>query len=423
MPSYVAEQSRKQKVERLAELIWEKVCQPRLCEIRETGVLTPTNSLRHRATRELLSWASQLDGRWPSHLCIPDTDVEGENPEEWGDEDEHAFGDGVAAPVPKDAISKCGSCHWFDGEEWHVGDEPPVEMWFVPVGESAGADGGDEAADEDPADGNEGPDHTEPWETGASHDHEDWAGEEEWAPDEEPWVPNGDEDVNQAEHLGESWAADDEQQLTAQDEPWPADDPSHQAEPWKASDDDGPDEEQWKAADDEGSYEEQWEAADDEGLDHDEEQWEEQWKAADDEGPDEEQWKAADDEGPNHEEQWKAADEQGPNPEGEQWTAADDEDPNHDGTSMADEEWEAAVGAETDIYPTWPRAPITNVTQEYPTKADRERLDEPSTAGNKKVSNPTEPVNHAEPMPTSLEDGRLKISWSNMEHKTSQMYH
>ncbi|CAE7466554.1 NEFH [Symbiodinium sp. CCMP2592] len=225
-------------------------------------------------------------------------------------------------------------------------------MWFVPVGESAGADGGDEAADEDPADGNEGPDHTEPWETGASHDHEDWAGEEEWAPDEEPWVPNGDEDVNQAEHLGESWAADDEQQLSAQDEPWPADDPSHQAEPWKASDDDGPDEEQWKAADDEGSYEEQWEAADDEGPDHDEEQWEaaddhapdeEQWKAADDEGPDEEQWKAADDEGPNHEEQWKAADEQGPNP--------------------------------TDMYPTWPRAPITNVTQEYPTKADRERLD------------------------------------------------
>eukprot|EP00439_Symbiodinium_sp_Y106_P025940 s6074_g3.t1 len=30
---------------------------------------------------------------------------------------------------------------------------------------------------------------------------------------------------------------------------------------------------------------------------------------------------------------------------------------------------------------------------------------------------------HAEPMPTSLEDGRLQISWSIIEHKTTQMYH
>eukprot|EP00439_Symbiodinium_sp_Y106_P038931 s182_g4.t1 len=319
MPSNVAEQNRKQKVESLAELIWEKVCQPRLPEIRDTGVLTPTNSLRHRATRELLSWASQLGSGRPSHLCIPDTDVEDENPEEeWGDEDEHDWNDGVAAPVPKDAISRRGSCHWFDEEEWHVGDEPPVEKWFVPVCGSAGAadaaagDGLDGwKADEVPTDGNEGPNHVEPWENGPSHDHEDWAGdgpEEEWALDgevdlhpEEPWVRNGYEDPDQAEQWDECWAADDEQQLTAEDEePWPVDDPSHQVEPWKASDDHGPndDEKQWKAADDEGPNhdDEQWKAADDEGANHDDEQW----KAADDEGPnhDEEQWKAADDEGP-----------------------------------------------------------------------------------------------------------------------------
>ena len=58
-------------------------------------------------------------------------------------------------------------------------------------------------------------------------------------------------------------------------------------------------------------------------------------------------------------------------------------------------------------------------------------MQEPSTAENKKASNPTEAVttenagvvNHAEPMPTSLEDGRLQISWSIIEHKTTQMYH
>ena len=280
-----------------------------------------------------------------------------------------------------------------------MGDEPPVEKWFVPVCGSAGAadaaagDGLDGwKADEGPTDGNEGPNHVESWENGPSHDHEDWAGdgpEEEWALDgevdlrpEEPWVPNGYEDPDQAEQWDECWAADDEQQLTAEDEePWPVDDPSHQVEPWKASDDHGPndDEKQWKAADDEGPNhdDEQRKAADDEGANHDDEQW----KAADDEGPnhDEEQWKAADDEGPNHDE-WKAADDdEGPNHEEEQWKAAvDDEDPNHDGTSLtADEEWavEAAVCAETESYPTWPRAPITNVTQEYPTTADRERLD------------------------------------------------
>ena len=41
------------------------LCKPEhLQQIRETGALSPTYSMRHRCTRERVSWATSLDGRW-----------------------------------------------------------------------------------------------------------------------------------------------------------------------------------------------------------------------------------------------------------------------------------------------------------------------------------------------------------------------
>ena len=139
MPSNVAEQTRKQKVERLAELIWEKVCQPRLPEIRDTGVLTPTNSLRHRATRELLSWASQLgSGRWfttgmvkaalvkivDSHaLEVPET-TPGFSWESWYT----TTSDSLSTLLSKARRSTVGSAPKSDDEAMDDGETQPWEL-------------------------------------------------------------------------------------------------------------------------------------------------------------------------------------------------------------------------------------------------------------------------------------------------------
>lgn len=75
MPAIEAALSRKLKVEKLATLIWDNLCSSYLSEIRYTGALVPTNSLRHRSTRERLQWASKLSigaGRWFTDGMIKD---------------------------------------------------------------------------------------------------------------------------------------------------------------------------------------------------------------------------------------------------------------------------------------------------------------------------------------------------------------
>ena len=46
-------------------MFYSHLCKPEhLQQIKETGALTPTYSMRHRCTRERVSWATSLDGRW-----------------------------------------------------------------------------------------------------------------------------------------------------------------------------------------------------------------------------------------------------------------------------------------------------------------------------------------------------------------------
>ncbi|CAE7171134.1 unnamed protein product [Symbiodinium microadriaticum] len=465
MPSTTAEQTRKQKVQKLADLIWKNICQHRLPEIRETGVLTPTNSLRHRATRELLSWANQLSGRWfttgmvsealqiivetqknfavparrstvgstqpgamddgetqpwdggldpmedsqvplmskrsSSEMSVSDdvTDEQhasqyyaqdgsdfdweeahagyvasyleaGENPEVTEEEPETEPGELAG--------SRCGSCHWLDGDgQWRVGDVPPSE-WCSEAEAAEDDAAADEGHEEEqwPADGDEDPgqangdagwpadevndDYYEFYEGPLNADDEDrkffaeqWNDDHEGPDDEEQWKEAADEGPE----------CEEEQWKEAADEG-----PQWEEEQWKEAADEGPECEQWKEAADEGPECKQWEEAADEGPQWEEEQWkeaadegpaceEEQWEEAADEGPDHEQWKEAADEGPK-EEQWKeAADDEGPDHEEEQWKAADGEGPNR-----------------ADIY-TWPRASCEDVTEQYPSQAERNRLD------------------------------------------------
>ena len=57
--------SRATKVADLAKHIYEHVICPQEETIATTGALTPSRSLRHRATRDLLRWAASLpQGRW-----------------------------------------------------------------------------------------------------------------------------------------------------------------------------------------------------------------------------------------------------------------------------------------------------------------------------------------------------------------------
>ena len=57
--------TRAEKVATMATLIFEHLIEPRREEIKKTGALTPTQSLRHRSTRTAMQWARNLDAsRW-----------------------------------------------------------------------------------------------------------------------------------------------------------------------------------------------------------------------------------------------------------------------------------------------------------------------------------------------------------------------
>ena len=55
---------RNEKVRQLANLLYSNGCDGDLERIRTTGALTPSNNLRHRATRTRLQFVRDLDGRW-----------------------------------------------------------------------------------------------------------------------------------------------------------------------------------------------------------------------------------------------------------------------------------------------------------------------------------------------------------------------
>ena len=63
---------RSSKVQKISELLYAHLCRDHLEEIRQTGSLLPTKSLRHRVTRERLAWASSLDGRWFTACVVRD---------------------------------------------------------------------------------------------------------------------------------------------------------------------------------------------------------------------------------------------------------------------------------------------------------------------------------------------------------------
>ena len=52
------------KVLALANHIHDYIVRPQLQRIQETGSLVPSKSLRHKATRELFTFAHTLSGRW-----------------------------------------------------------------------------------------------------------------------------------------------------------------------------------------------------------------------------------------------------------------------------------------------------------------------------------------------------------------------
>ena len=64
--------SRDDKVRELAQRLYVNVCEGDLERIRTTGALTPTNNLRHRATRQKLQFTRDLDGRWFTYQMVSD---------------------------------------------------------------------------------------------------------------------------------------------------------------------------------------------------------------------------------------------------------------------------------------------------------------------------------------------------------------
>ena len=64
--------TRGQQVKHLASLIGKYVVEGHEERIRTTGALTPTRSLRHKATRELFVFATNLDGRWFTAAIVKD---------------------------------------------------------------------------------------------------------------------------------------------------------------------------------------------------------------------------------------------------------------------------------------------------------------------------------------------------------------
>ena len=64
---------RKEKVTKLADLLYHHVVEPQRERIKATGTLPPTKSLRHKATRECLKWAAELEGRWFTLTMVRDS--------------------------------------------------------------------------------------------------------------------------------------------------------------------------------------------------------------------------------------------------------------------------------------------------------------------------------------------------------------
>ena len=245
--------------------------------------------------------------------------------------------------------SRCGSCHWLDGDgNWHVGDVPEDE-WQPEADEAAGNEA----------------------------DNEEWIDEQQDAADDgedqlEHWAPDADEQWGTADEAAqEEEQCEDNDAGSMQDENYENDDgPDGQ---WEASEnDDGPDG-QWGAAEnDDWPKDEQREAAENANQD-------EQWEAAenDDVPEQDEQWEAS---AEAHEGLWSADDQDPSAKERQLHEAADGEGPEE--KYDADEEWQAPVGDHavatadnTTDWVNWPKAPATNVTQDYPSKAEVERLD------------------------------------------------
>ena len=70
MPATSTCHARQEKVEALAELLYVHLCKYHLEMIKSTGSLTPTYSMRHRCTRERMSWATALNGRWFTNALV-----------------------------------------------------------------------------------------------------------------------------------------------------------------------------------------------------------------------------------------------------------------------------------------------------------------------------------------------------------------
>ena len=213
--------------------------------------------------------------------------------------------------------SRCGSCHWLDGDgNWHVGDVPEDE-WQPEADEAAGNEA----------------------------DNEEWIDEQQDAADDgedqlEHWAPDADEQWGTADE-----AAQEEEQCEDNDAG------SMQDEKWDENDD-GPDG-QWEASENDDGPDGQWGAAENDDWPKDE-----QWEAAENANQDE-QWEAA--ENDDVPEQWEASAEAH-----EGLRSADDQDPSAKERQLH----EAADGEGPEE-----KSPATNVTQDYPSKAEVERLD------------------------------------------------
>ncbi|CAE7806256.1 unnamed protein product [Symbiodinium sp. CCMP2456] len=316
-----------------------------------------------------------------------------------------------------ETVSKCGSCHWLDGDgRWHVGPVP--ELDDETTGQNDGAEGQDAQWEADGDDLEVPEQDDEPWEQAAENDD--------------------------PRERAEQWGAcenDDPEQ--AGDEAWEDDDPCEQAEQWEACEVHDPEQaadEAWEN-DDPREQAEQWEAWENEDPKHDEQreddenddpEQEEQWEDGENDDPEQdEQWKDGENDGPEQDEQWEDGENDDPKPD-EQCEDADDEDagqcPKHE--KQRNEEWpesgqpkeapgdHVAGSAEADsTWVNWPRAAATNVTQDYPTKDDQQRLDawwskyrvkEPTPVEKQEIGNPDLPASLEAVMPSNAKPDRTR---------------
>ena len=70
--------ARAEKISMISKLVFDHCVAPHTERIRQTGSILPTSSLRHKSTRDTLSWAKDLDqGRYFTHALVRDvlTDI------------------------------------------------------------------------------------------------------------------------------------------------------------------------------------------------------------------------------------------------------------------------------------------------------------------------------------------------------------